>query len=167
MNLPYRYRGVALLALLLLVLPWVAWRFALRDTWAAWRDCRRLSALLAETPGAVSEAAPTMLSEPEVICSGVLLDAVREAAAEHSVQVTGYEPRETFRGEGLAVHTARLTLTGGCKPLLQVTAALETALPDCRLRTLEWRTATDRRTRRTDLVLTLYIEQIIRLSSKP
>ena len=42
MNLPYRYRGLGLLALLVLALPWAAWRFALSDTFGAWRECGRL-----------------------------------------------------------------------------------------------------------------------------
>ena len=134
MTLPYRYRGVVLLSLIVLVLPWAAWRFALRDTFGAWRDCRRLSA--AGVQGA------------ELILSGGLLDTVRLAAAHAAVQVAGYEPLVTLRQDGLAVHTARLTLTGGCTALLRVVAELERALPRCRLRSMEWRTATDRRTRR-------------------
>ena len=54
MNLPYRYRGLGLLALLVLALPWAAWRFALSDTFGAWRECgrleRRLDALAPTTP---------------------------------------------------------------------------------------------------------------------
>ena len=78
-----------------------------------------------------------------------------------AVQVAGYEPLVTLRQDGLAVHTARLTLTGGCTALLRVVAELERALPRCRLRSMEWRTATDRRTRRLQLILTLYIQQIV------
>lgn len=58
MTLPYRYRGVVLLSLIVLVLPWAAWRFALRDTFGAWRDCRRLSAQLSATPAAESRGRP-------------------------------------------------------------------------------------------------------------
>ena len=50
MKLPYRYRGVTLLALLVVVLPWATWRFALYDTFAAWCDCRRLMRELKVTP---------------------------------------------------------------------------------------------------------------------
>lgn len=42
MNLPYRYRGLGLVGLLALLLPWAAWRFALSDTFGAWRECGRL-----------------------------------------------------------------------------------------------------------------------------
>ena len=157
MILPYRYRGVVLLSLIVLVLPWAAWRFALRDTFGAWRDCRRLSAQLAVTPAAESRGpAAAGVQGAELILSGGLLDTVRLAAA-----VAGYEPLVTLRQDGLAVHTARLTLTGGCTALLRVVAELERALPRCRLRSMEWRTATDRRTRRLQLILTLYIQQIV------
>ena len=162
MTLPYRYRGVVLLSLIVLVLPWAAWRFALRDTFGAWRDCRRLSAQLAATPAAESRGpAAAGVQGADLILSGGLLDTVRLAAAHAAVQVAGYEPLVTLRQDGLAVHTARLTLTGGCTALLRVVAELERALPRCRLRSMEWRTATDRRTRRLQLILTLYIQQIV------
>ena len=75
MTLPYRYRGVVLLSLIVLVLPWAAWRFALRDTFGAWRDCRRLSAQLAATPAAESRGpAAAGVQGAELILSGGLLD---------------------------------------------------------------------------------------------
>ena len=43
MNLPYRYRGLGLVGLLALLLPWAAWHFALSDTFGAWRECGRLN----------------------------------------------------------------------------------------------------------------------------
>ena len=36
MTLPYKYRGIVLLAGLAVVLPWMAWHFALHDTFTAW-----------------------------------------------------------------------------------------------------------------------------------
>lgn len=163
MTLPYKYRGVLLLTLLVLVLPWAAWRFALRDTFDAWRDCRRLSAQLAvmtpdSEPGEFSAAA---VQGAELVLSGLLLDSVRQAAADGAVQVAGYEPLVTLQQDGMAVHTAQLTLTGGYTALVRVVADLERKLPRCRLRSMVWRTAIDRRARRTQLILTLYIQQIV------
>ena len=57
MNMPYRYRGLGLLALLVVALPWMAWRFALHDTFAAWRECRRLERRLAQIDEELSESA--------------------------------------------------------------------------------------------------------------
>ena len=79
MNLPYRYRGLGLLALLVLALPWAAWRFALSDTFGAWRECgrleRRLDALAPTTP-ATGAAVPAAVEAPELILSGGLLDSL-------------------------------------------------------------------------------------------
>lgn len=161
MTLPYKYRGIVLLTGLVVVLPWAAWHFALHDTCAAWRDCRRLSARLENLAPEAARTAVPRLDGRELILSGGLLDTVRRVAAEKAVQVAGYEPLVTADRDGIAVHTAQLTLTGGYAALLQVTGALEQSLPGCRLRSAEWRTATDRHTRRVQLTQTLYIQQIV------
>lgn len=160
MKLPYQYRGVVLLALLTVVLPWGVWRFALRDTFGVWRDCRRLSARL-------EHLAPASIREPvsrpggrELILSGGLLDTVRRTAAGTAVQIAAYEPLVSEQRDGIAVHTAQLILTGGYSALVRVIDQLERTLPQCRLRSLEWRATLDRRTRKTQLMLTLHIQQI-------
>ena len=57
MNLPYRYRGLGLVGLLALLLPWAAWHFALSDTFGAWRECGRLERRLAQIDEELSESA--------------------------------------------------------------------------------------------------------------
>ena len=52
------------------------------------------------------------------------------------------------------------TLTGPFTELLRTVETLERRLPACRLRSAEWQTATRPRTRRTQLTLTLYIQQL-------
>ena len=163
MNVPYRYRGTALLTLLLLALPGAAWRLALHDTLTAWRECRRLERRLENldampaTPG--SEFRPAN-GTPEAILSGGLLDTLRRMAPP-SVTAAGYLPVVTLREEGIEVHTARVTLTGPFHDLLRTVEALERDLAACRLRTAEWQSVAQPRTRRPQLVLTLYIQQPI------
>ena len=159
MTLPYKYRGIVLLAGLAVVLPWMAWHFALHDTFTAWSDCRRLAAQLETLALMAAQPAATHAGDRELILSGGLLDTVRRAAAQHAVQVAGYEPLVTAERDGVAVHTAQLTLTGGYGPLLQVVDALERTLPACRLRSLVWQAAPERRTRRMQLTPTRYIQQ--------
>lgn len=74
--------------------------------------------------------------------------------------VAGYEPLVTAEQDGAAVHTAQLTLTGRYTELVRVVDALERTLPACRLRSLAWSAPTDRRTQKTQLILTLYIQQV-------
>ena len=162
MNLPYRYRGLSLVGLLALLLPWAAWHFALSDTFGAWRECgrleRRLDALAPTTP-ATGAAVPAAVEAPELILSGGLLDSVRRFAPA-GVHTTGYVPAVTLRQDGIEIHTAQLTLTGPFAELLRTVETLERRLPACRLRSAEWQTATRPRTRRTQLTLMLYIQQL-------
>ncbi len=163
MNVPYRYRGLGLLALLVVALPWMAWRLALHDTFAAWRECRRLERRLESldaVPAASGSELRTEADMPETILSGRLLDTLRRMASP-SVAVAGYLPAVTLREEGIEIHTARVTLAGSFHDLLRTVEALERDLPGCRLRTAEWQTTTQSRTRRTQLVLTLYVQQPI------
>lgn len=161
MNVPYKYRGAALLALLIIILPGAAWHFALSDTFGAWRECRRLERrleILAPMTPATEAAMPSAVETPELILSGALLDSVRRFAPA-GVRATGYQPEVTLRQDGIEIHTAQLTLTGGFGELLRTTDALERRLPACRVRSAEWCTAVQPRTRRTQLVLTLYVQQ--------
>lgn len=162
MNLPYRYRGLGLLALLVVALPWMAWRFALHDTFAAWRECRRLERRLEALAPAAPTARPLRPSAgaaPELILSGGLLDSVRRFAPV-GVHATGYVPAVTLQQDGIEIRTAQLTLTGPFAELLRTVDALERRLPACRLRSAEWQTTTQPRTRRTQLTLTLHIQQL-------
>lgn len=166
MSIPYKYRGILQLSLLVVALPWCAWRFALRGTFGTWRDCRRLAVRLETLAPVTPHPAAVGTEDRELILSGGLLDSVRRAALLQAVQVVGYEPRVTEERDGVAVHTAQLTLTGSYIPLLRVVDALDRTLPNCRVRTLGWQTAIDRPTRNRQLILTLYIEQAV-LKNQP
>ena len=152
MNLPYRYRGLSLVGLLALLLPWAAWHFALSDTFGAWRECGRLERRLDALAPTTGATVPAAVEAPELILSGGLLDSVRRFAPA-GVRATGYVPVTTLRQDGIEIHTAQLTLTGPFAELLRTVETLERRLPACRLRSAEWQTA-------TRLTLTLYIQQL-------
>ena len=88
-------------------------------------------------------------------------DSLRRYAVERSVQVTGYEPQVTDRRDGIALHAVCVTLAGRFGDLLRTTHALEHCLAFCRVRSMAWTVRTDRRTKRKDLILTLYVEQLV------
>lgn len=162
MKLAEKYRGVVLLTLLVAGLPGLAVRFALRDTFRCWRDCLRLADRIAAMPAqeAADGSEIGFADAPELILSGGVLDSVRRAAAEHGVWVTGYEPLVTLQWDGAALHTAQVTLTGGFAGLLRTTESLERRLACCWLRSAAWRSVVQYRTRKTQLVLTLYVQQL-------
>lgn len=161
MKLPYAYRGLMMLGALLVVLPWTTWRFALRDTFAAWRDCRRFARELSVVASGSRPSQPIASDEAaELLLSGRLLDTLRRHAP-CGIAVIGYLPVVGETQDGLAVHTARLELTGGFHALLPAMRLLERHLPDCRIRSLEWRMRTEPGTRRRQLVLTVHVQQIV------
>ena len=168
MKLPYEYRGMCLLALLFVVLPWAGWRFALHDTYAAWRECRHLESRL-DALGSIpvaDAAVPRAAAMPELILSGALLDSVRRMAPT-GVQATGYTPATTLRQDGIEIRTAQLTLAGPFAGLLRTVDMLERRLTECRLQSVEWRTTTEPRTRRVQLTATIYIQQLIMKTETP
>lgn len=161
MTVAYKYRGVAMLTLLVVVMPLVVWHYALRDTAVAWFECRRLAAQIEQVPETENTTMPVGTEAAEMIFSGALLDAVRLAAEASSVQVAGYEPLVTLRQDKTAVHTAQLTLNGSYAELLRLVDRIEHDLPQCRLRSLALQVTTERTTQRTQLTLILYVQQLI------
>lgn len=162
MTLPYKYRGVVMVAALVVLLPVAAWRFALAGSFATWRDCRRLEKRLEQVAPTVSDSDMSVrcaVTTSDLILSGALLDTVRRYAAPE-LCITGYLPVTTSQQDGIEIRTAQLMLTGSFHELLQSVQALEEHLPECRLRSLQWQTVVQHRTRKPQLVLTLYIQQL-------
>lgn len=150
-----------MLALLFVLLPVTVWRYALRETVGCWLECRRIAVRLEQMPDAAVPSASNCAGGAELIRSGALLDTVRRMAEGPGVQVTAYEPVVTLEEQRAAVHTASLTLTGRFEGLLRVANRLERDLPQCRVRSLAWQTTSEPYTRRTQLTLRLYVQQIV------
>lgn len=163
MKLPYKYRGIVYLFLLVVLLPWTAWHYAVGDTVRAALECRRLTARLdvAGIHTAVSAFNPTTFAhQRELVLSGVLLDTLQGEIASRNLRVTGYVPFVTEQQEGLELHTAQLSLTGRFTNLVRFIRHTQRALPQCRLCAAVWQSTTDRQTRQPQLVLTLYVQQL-------
>ena len=163
MKLTYKYRGIVWLFLLVVLLPWAAWHYAAGDTVRAAIECRRLTARLdaAGSQTAVSAFDPSAYAEQrELVLSGILLDTLQGEIAARSLRVTGYVPVVTEQQDGLALHTAQFSLTGRFTDLVRFVRHVRRLLPQCRLRAAVWRCATDRATRRPQLTLTLYVQQL-------
>lgn len=149
-------------AALVVLLPVAAWRFALAGSFATWRECRRLEKRLEQVAPTASDSDMSVrngITTSDLILSGALLDTVRRYAAPE-LCITGYLPVTTSQQDGIEIRTAQLMLTGSFHELLQSVQALEEHLPECRLRSLQWQTVVQHRTRKPQLVLTLYIQQL-------
>lgn len=161
MKLPYKYKGLVSLVLLTIVLPWIIWHFALRNTFNVWYDCRQLDSRIKAMETDTIHRANFVADRYDLVFSGELLDVVRGMTAESDVQIIGYEPQVNVQYDGLSVHTAQLILVGGYVSLLRIVRNMEHRLPRCCLHTLEWRTVIDRQIQHKQLVLTLYVQQVV------
>lgn len=161
MNVPYKYRGAGLLVLLLLLLPWVSWQYALRDTFGAWRDCRRLRNQMQQIVQTGRESAASPISGPALLSDGALVRELLPEASRHQVTLRDYKPLVSSRIEGLEVHTAALTMEGSYAGILRVVYHFERHFPCCKSVSLRFNgvVSPDRRRRHTEA--TLYIEQIV------
>ena len=164
MKLPYKYRGVVYLSLLFVLLPWAAWYYAIGNTVYAAIECRRLTTRLQATDSraATSDFDPAAYADQqELVLSGVLLDALQGEIAALNLRVTGYVPVITEQQEGLELHTAQFSLTGRFVDLIWMMRYVQQNLPQCRLCAAVWQCATDRTTRKPQLTLTIYVQQLI------
>lgn len=161
MNVPYKYRGAGLLVLLLLLLPWISWRYALRDTFSAWRDCRRLRSQMQQEVPAGTEGTAAPVLGPALLPDGALVRELQSEALRNRVTLTDYKPLVSTRIEGLEVHTAALTMEGPFTGILKVVDHFERGFPACKPVSLRFEgvVSPDRRRRHTEA--TLYIEQIV------
>lgn len=155
MKLPYRYRGLAMMFALLILLPAAAWRYALRDTVRTASECLKLRAEISALPDTTEDAASGLRNRRELILSGLLLDHIGR-----DVRVTGYTPAVTERRGTLALHTAEVALTGTFAELLRILHHIEHEAPECAVRSAVWRLTEDRAAPNGRLTLTMYIQQI-------
>lgn len=160
-RIPYIYRGICYLFLLLIALPWAAWHYALGDTVRAWYDCRQLQAQSKQTALQETTHSIPLPSGRELLLSGEVLRTLLPEAARLGVKLSDYRPVITLRQDGLEVHTARLTLSGRYTTILRTIRHLEQSVVDCRISSLQFSVTTtpDRRAARLDAALC--IEQIL------
>lgn len=158
---PYRYRGLMSAAALLLLLPFMIWRYAIGDTVRSAVEYRRLrlrAAMLAETPDCTTERAPVDAAVPAH--SGRLIDDLQPLLDGRDVRITGYAPFVTRRECGLTLHTFEMTLTGSFDDLLHCLHRIELECPSAAVRSVAWSTHTDRLDHSQRLLLTLCLQRL-------
>jgi len=163
MKIPFRYRGLLYLTLLLVVTPLFVWRLALRETAATSRQYHREKSELAalqQMESAPEKSREAAIDLTEQIESGLLLQSLVPLTEKHRVAIENYTPYVSERQGKLTIRTAEVVLSGGYIPLLRVVDAMEATQAGCRLISLSFHTVADRRTRTKELKAVLLIRQI-------
>lgn len=161
MTVPYRFRGVSLLILLCVGLPWSTWHFALYDTVTAWWECRAMERemeSLGSVPEMVTDSA-VFRENPELILSGKILDSLRCYVAT-DIHILSYVPFTSVKDAGVEINTAKVAITGSFIDLVKLLYRLEHCIPYCPIISMVWELKQQMRTRQEYLVLNFYMQQL-------
>ncbi len=157
------YRGVAVLAGLVVGLPLLIWTLALRRTVSDYRQVvsleQRIELLRAEAPAA--DSLPEVPDE-QPGGEGSLLKEVLALAAEQGATAERYIPRTTRSEGSLRVMTHEFVFGGAYIPLLRIVEGIERGLPGGKIVSLAFRGIPARRPGETpQLKLTLLLQEIV------
>jgi hypothetical protein len=161
-----KYRGLLMLAGLLVAVPWIAYRLAIADTVRMGRELRRTETEIARLQNqAVTQrsAGSVALRSVSDLQSGDLIPRIMDCEAGGRCVVVKYTPYITESRDGLAVHTAELVLSGTYADLLRLIERIEERESSCRLVSATFRSITQRQRRQTQLHVTLILQQITKL----
>jgi hypothetical protein len=156
LNFWAKYRGLASLALLLLVAPVLVWQYALSGTVGQWRAAKkdrvqidRLRA--AQTATAKQPAVST--SDREMILSGEIVSALLPTIEAEKLSIERFSPCVTSDTGGLRLTTGQLTVQGRFAGIVRLLDELERELPHCKIVSVSYR-------KKKALSCTIYVQQI-------
>ncbi|MCL2562123.1 MAG: hypothetical protein FWE10_07405 [Rikenellaceae bacterium] len=161
-----KYKGLLMLAGLLIVVPYLVYRVAIADTVRMNREMKRTERQITrlQNQSRTERAAEgAVLQTVSDIQSGDLLPRIMDCDAGARCVVVKYTPCITESRDGLAVHTAELVLSGTYADLLRLIERIETDIGSCRLVSATFRSIVQRQRRQTQLHVTLILQQIIKL----
>ncbi len=165
MNPLSKYRGLAHLLAVVVLLPLLAWRLALGDTVGKWREAQRTEKQLVQMR--TQSAAPVpepVAATAEHIRDGVLLDQI--VCGPAACEVVRYTPYITGSTEGVTVHTAEIVLNTDYLGAVRIIDRIERTMPASRLRSVAMRTLTPRGSKQPQLHATLIVQQIEQKNGK-
>lgn len=164
MSMWTKYRGLAFLALLVVVSPLLVWQYALRNTVVQWRQTDKnrgqIEALrAAQTATGGPFRVPT--TEREMILSGELVGALLPVIESEKLRIEHFSPCVTSESDGLKISTGQLSVRGRFAGIVRLLDALERELPHCKVISAHYRTNLPRnRGEEKTLGCTIYIQQM-------
>ncbi len=160
MNALDKYRGLAYLLAVVVLLPLLAWSLALSGTASQWRETRKAEKQLdaMRQQNGTSAVSAVALAAQEHISDGELLGDI--LCGPGCCEVVKYVPYVTGNADGLALHTAEIVLNTDYKSLVQIVDNIERTMPLSRLKSLSLRSVTPRGSNQVQLHAVLIIQQI-------
>ena len=167
-----KYRGLALLALLVVVAPLLVWQYALSGTVDRLRQTGKNRKQIAElramqsatngTPqGSADGDAQISTTGREMVLSGELIGALLPTIEAEKLRIEHFSPCVTSDSDGVRLTTGQLSVEGRFAGIVKLLDFLERRVPHCKVVSAHFRTARPRNRNETKtLSCTIYIQQI-------
>ncbi len=159
-----KYKGLASLALLLLIGPLFVWQYAVSDTVGRWRGTVKLQRQITALQAAQDHGERRQeisLSGTEMISSGLVVAQLLPTIESEGLKIEHFAPYITSETEGIRLATGLLSVEGTFTGIVKLLDAMERALPECRIVAAHYRSTKPRnRGAAKTLTCTIYIQQI-------
>ena len=165
MNLSGNYRGIAMLAALVVGLPLLVWSYGIRRSVELRRTVREQAVQIeaAKKDTAMNAPASSVMparTETGTLKNGAALHRLAGSMSGYNIAVERYTPYVTFSEAGSELYTGELLINGKFIELTRFLAEVERAHAGGNVVSVEYRVSESPQNRQRRLQLTLIMQQI-------
>lgn len=158
-----RYKHRLFLAGLIIILPWIAYSYAISDTVKLYSDYKtESSAVMQLQQQSLGNKQTATTDIRELIHSAEVLDSIEPTIKQHNISVVQYAPYMTIAGDGESLSSAELTISSGFISAVKLVDYIEKHLPACRIISLNFNTVNKYGVRTGELQTKIIIQQIVK-----
>jgi hypothetical protein len=160
-----KYKGLALLVLLVVVAPLLVYRYSISGTVEQWRlarDYRRQIEALRGEQSTSGDSRNIETADTEMLLSGLAVAELLPIIEREKLRIEHFSPCVTSDSNGILLTTGQLSLRGPFAGTVRLLDALEREMPYCKIISANWRGVKPRNRGSTKtLTCTIYIQQIM------
>lgn len=159
-----KYKGIALLVSLTLVVPLTVYRYAVSVTVKQWLTTRDYRLRIEELRGIQSQATGSgnvETADVEMLMSGLVVAELLPSIEREKLHIEHFSPCVSSDSDGIVLTTGQLSVRGTFAATIKLLDELEKGMPYCKIISVNWRGVKPRNRGSTKtLTCTIYIQQI-------
>jgi hypothetical protein len=160
-----KYRGIAWLTLIVVVIPLVVYRYAVSGTVEQLhltRKYRRQIEQLRSTQHQSAELLSVETTDTEMILSGLMVAELLPFIESERLNIENYTPYVTSDKDGIVLTTGQLSVEGAFTSIVKLLWQIEQQMPWCKIISVQYDSVKPRNRGSTKkLICTIYIQQIM------
>ncbi len=169
MNLWLKYKGLARLALVLLIAPLLVYKYALGGTLKQWRTTAKYRQQTEQLRIAGAQSAKpqnTCTIDTEMVLSGLVVAELLPFIESEKLWIEHFSPCVTSDRDGIRLTTGQLSVRGKFTGIVGLIDRIEREMPWCKILSLQFRVVKPRNRGSTKtLVCTIYVQQIMTMTN--